>query len=87
MSDVFSITKLAKSPFQGIFWLKCIMFGLGIGCLVFIGYGVYKAYFTIVPTTTQSAEQIINPTLSPKVYPGGCANIRVIDFYRKRDGN
>lgn len=85
MSEAFSITKLAKSPFTGIFWLKCIMFGLGIGCLAFIGWGVYKAYFkTHDPTTTQQAEQINNPAQNMKMSPFSCTNVKVFEYYRKK---
>lgn len=86
--EAFSITKLAKSPFTGMYWLKCIMFGLGIACIGFVGYGIYKAYFkTPEPTTTQEAEQIVNPSLQPKISPFGCASIRVQEYYNGQANN
>jgi len=49
MAEAFDVKKLATSPFTGLFWVKTIMFGLGLGCIFFIGYGVYTAYFKPKP--------------------------------------
>lgn len=63
VSESFSIKKLALSPFTGLYWIKVIMFGLGLSALFFIGYGVHKAYFKKpLPTNTQTAKEIVNNT-------------------------
>lgn len=84
--DIFSIKKLAKSPFTGLYWVKTIMMGLGLAFLIFVGYGVYKAYIKPEPTTTQHAEEIINKTDNhynqPKAYLG-CASVPV-RLYRQK---
>jgi len=82
--EQFNIIKLVSSPFTGLFWIKCLMFGLGIACLIFIGYGVYGYYFKVKPpSTTQNAEQIVNPSIEPKTYFGGCASTRVYQYFQK----
>jgi hypothetical protein len=44
--EKIDLVKAATSPFTGLYWIKCIMFGLGIGFLVLIGFAVKKAFFT-----------------------------------------
>lgn len=86
MSDnAFDPVKLVTSPFTGLFWIKCIMFGLGIASLLFIGYGVYKAYFAkLDPTTTQNnqAQEIVYHYPTPKA-TFGCASVRVYEYYKE----
>ena len=81
MSDEkFSLVKMVSSPFTGLFWVKSIMYGLGIGCLAFIGYGVYKAYFKKPePTTTQNqnAEKIENVSYQTPRVMFGCQRFTV----------
>lgn len=79
MADQFDIKKLVTSPFTGVYWVKVVMFGLGIGCLAFIGYGVYKAYFKKpLPTTTQQGQRDnFNYVLEPRSY-FGCQNFRLL---------
>lgn len=57
MPEPFSWKKLMSSPFSLLFWVKGGMYGLAISAILFIGYGVYKAYFKKPPTTQA---QIIN---------------------------
>lgn len=81
MPELFDIKKLLTSPFTGMYWVKCTMMGLGIGMLIFIGYGLYKAYVkTPDPTTTQSAGNIENHYHNPRV-TFGCASTRVYQKY------
>lgn len=76
MSEKFDIKKLLSAPMTPLYWVKSTMFGLGIGMLVFVGYGLYKAYIKLPPPTTdQHAEAISNYTTPVKVY-FGCAHIR-----------
>lgn len=58
MSEPFDAAKLVKSPFTGLFWVKVMMNMLGMAALVFIGYGVYKAYFKKPEPTQQQTQQI-----------------------------
>lgn len=52
-----------------------------------IGWSVYVAFVKPAtnPTKTmaQKAAQINNPTYSPQPHFGGCANMRVYEYYRK----
>jgi len=43
--EKIDLKKAVTSPFTGLYWVKTIMFGLGLACLFFVGYAVYKAYF------------------------------------------
>ena len=86
MVESFDPLKLVTSPFTGMFWVKTIMFGLGLACLGFIGYGVYLAYFaTPDPTTTQNnrAAAITYHYHQPKA-TFGCASYQVNEYYRDR---
>lgn len=78
--EKINLVKAITSPFTGLYWVKTLMYGLGLAALVFIGLGVYKAYFKKpLPTTTQSAEHIINYnyTLTPHQTFFGCANYKI----------
>ena len=44
-TEPIDIKKAVTSPFTGLFWIKTFMYGLGLSALIFIGFGVYKAYF------------------------------------------
>lgn len=77
MSEPFDIKKMLLAPFTGLYWVKCLMIGLGIGMLVFTGIGLYRGYFKKPePTTTQKAERIDNFYYQPKS-TFGCASVRV----------
>jgi len=39
------LVKAVRSVATPVYWIKSLMYGLGIACLLFIGFGVYKAYF------------------------------------------
>lgn len=65
MAEPVDVKKLAKSPFTVLFWIKTIMFMLGMTVILSIGYGVYK-YFNKKPQPTQN----IN------VQPGGVVQIK-----------
>ncbi len=43
--EKIDLVKAIKSPFTGLYWVKVIMFSLGASAILFIGFGVYKAYF------------------------------------------
>jgi arginine exporter protein ArgO len=51
------LVKAVKSVATPVYWVKTIMYGLGIACLLFIGFGVYKAYFK-KPVPTQTYEHV-----------------------------
>ena len=57
--------------------------------IVGIGWAIYvmaiKPHVNPVKTTSQRAEQIVNPTLEPKISPFGCVSIRVNEYYRKKE--
>jgi len=77
MSDPFSWAKMLTAPFTGLYWVKCLMIGLGIGAIVFIGFGVYRGYFKKAdPTTDQDAETIINHYNQPRS-TFGCATTKI----------
>lgn len=44
MAEQFEIRKLVKSPFTGLFWVKSFMYMLGIGCIIFIGFSIYRIF-------------------------------------------
>jgi len=72
--SAFSVTKLFSGLFTGDYWGKLIAFGLGFIVLGFISFAVYKAYIKKPdPTTTQSAEKIINYNNQPRI-TFGCAS-------------
>jgi hypothetical protein len=71
--EKFNLIKAITSPFTGLYWVKTVMFSLGAAALLFIGYGVYKAYFKKPPhTTEQNAEAIYNYNYTPKMFGFGC---------------
>jgi hypothetical protein len=79
MSEAFDIKKLLLSPMTGLYWVKCSMIGLGIGMLLFVGYGLWKAYIKKPdPTTAQRAETINNYYHQPKS-TFGCATVKTYD--------
>jgi hypothetical protein len=39
------IKRVVKYPLTGIYWIKTLLYGLGLATIFFIGFGVYKAYF------------------------------------------
>jgi hypothetical protein len=45
VAEPIDLKKAVTSPFTGLYWIKTVMYGLGLSALLFIGYGVYKAYF------------------------------------------
>ena len=62
---------------------------LSILCIAgFIGWSVWaiviKPVVSPIKTTTQKAAQIVNPAYAPKIYPGGCASIRVNEYYKEK---
>lgn len=67
----FDIKKLLKSPFTGLYWTKTVMLGLGILALIFIGYGVYKAYFK-KPEPTQA------------IHAEAGSNVKVIQYNERK---
>lgn len=60
-----------------------------IALIGFIGWSIYvaivKPHTNPTRTTDQRAEQINNPTYSPAPRFGGCANMRVYEYYRRKD--
>ena len=76
MSEPFDIGKMVAGWATGGYWGKLISFGLGFIVLGFVGFAVYKAYIKIPePTTSQSAERIINYNNAPRI-TFGCASWR-----------
>ena len=67
--EPFDIKKLLGSFGNPLYWVKCIMFGFGIGFLLFLWYGVYKAYFK-KPLPTSSTHIIAEPgsTVDARTY-------------------
>lgn len=45
------LVKAVTSVATPVYWVKTIMYGLGISCLLFVGYGVYGYYFKKKPAT------------------------------------
>ena len=67
MPEAFDVKKLVTSPFTGLYWVKSVMYGLGIGMLIFVAYGLYKAYIKRPePTTEQKADVIYNRYYQPR---------------------
>lgn len=61
--------------------LSIILFILLGGWLVYVG--VVRPHIVKTPTTAQKAAQINNPTYHQQPHFGGCANMRVYEYYRK----
>jgi len=81
VSEGFNLSKLLSSPFTGLYWVKCTVFGLGIGMILFVAVGMWKAYFRRPdPTTTQRAETIENHYNTPKA-TFGCASTKTYIKY------
>jgi len=59
--NAFSILKLVKSPFTGLFWVKTMMYIFGMAFIAFVSYGVYKAYFKKPPPTQAQNVNIDSP--------------------------
>jgi len=57
----------------------------------FVGWSGYvaliKPHTNPTRTTDQHAEQINNPTYTAQPHFGGCANMRIYEYYRKKDEN
>ncbi len=66
MTDPISVVKFFKGLVSAKSHVKTIAFVCIILFWLFTGYGVYKAYFKFVPTTTQKAETIQNIHNYPK---------------------
>jgi len=72
--EKFDIVKMFSGLFKPVHWAKTIMFSLSAGCIIFIGFGVYKGYFKKPePVTEQKAEIIKNHYHQPKMMGFGCA--------------
>lgn len=63
-----------------------------LAVLAVAGLVVWSIYVALIKphtnptkTTAQRAAQINNPTYSPQPKFGGCANMRVYEYYRKKD--
>lgn len=78
MAEKFSLSKLLKSPFTGLYWTKVIMLGIGLFILLGVGYTGYKA--VVKPTSDQRAQTIINHNYSPVAHLGGCASVPVKNY-------
>ena len=77
MSEPFSLIKMLSGPFQGVYWAKVVMYGFGLGFLVFVSIGVWRGYFKKpADTTSQSADSMVNNYYQPKAGMFGCATIK-----------
>jgi hypothetical protein len=69
--EKIDIVKAATSPFTGLYWVKTIMYGLGLAMLVFVGFGIWKAYFK-KPEPTQS------------IHAEAGSNVKVIQYNERK---
>jgi hypothetical protein len=60
----------------------CVLLVIG-GLLFSIYIAFIKPNFNPLKTTTQQADQIIQPSVAPQVAPFGCASTRVMQYYQK----
>ena len=78
MAEPFDIKKLISSPLTGLYWVKVLAIGFGLFTLVFVGYGLYKAYIKKpLPSTDQDAAVINNYHYEPHSGMFGCSSVRV----------
>ena len=75
MAEDFSLSKMLSGPLSSVFWAKCLMYGFGIGFLIFVSVGVYRGYRQ-KPETTQQADSIVNHYYQPRSGAFGCATVR-----------
>lgn len=58
-----------------------------LACIIFGGWSLYvsfiKPHTNPTKTTDQRAEQINNPHYNPQPRLGGCANMRIYEYYKK----
>ena len=71
MAEPVDVKKALIAPLTPVYWVKTIMYGLGLLALLFIGYGVYKAYFKKLPPPP--------PAQTYTVQPG--ANMTTANYY------
>lgn len=83
--EPFSIVKAAD--LGGMVWFKALKTMFIMGAIIGLGFAVYLAYikpnYNPLKTTSQNAEQIINPTYTPHA-TFGCASLRVLNYYREQ---
>lgn len=85
MAESFDWKKLLSSPFTGLYWVKVVALGCGIFTLVFVGYGLYKAFIKKpLPTTDQDAQTIVNHNYDVKPGMFGCMSMRVYQYEHER---
>lgn len=84
MSESFDPIKMLSAPFTGLYWIKCMMIGLGIFMILFTGYGLWKAFIKKPdPSTNQRAETINNFYHQPRS-TFGCATVKVYENKSKK---
>lgn len=54
LDEKVNLTKAVISVTKPIYWVKCLMYGLGIFTIVAVGYTFWRAYRKQLPTTTQT---------------------------------
>lgn len=79
MAEPFDVAKMISGPLTPVFWIKTILFGLGLAFLGMVGWAFYVAYFAPEdPTTTQNnrAREIIYYYPEPRA-TFGCSSVRI----------
>jgi len=85
MPEPFDIKKLLASPFTGVYWVKVLAIGFGLVVFAFVGYGVWKAYFSKpLPTTDQHASTIINHNYEPRSGMFGCISLKAYQYGQQK---
>jgi hypothetical protein len=85
MSEPFDIKKLLSAPFTGLYWVKVVAIGCGIFVVVFVGYGLWKAYIKKpLPTTDQHADTIVNHYYEPKTGMFGCISMKAYQYGQEK---
>ena len=87
MSDKFDAVKMVTSPFTGMFWLKCLMFFLGICFIGMVAWSIWKTYNPDDTTTSYNrAAVIVNHNPMPKG-SFGCAHVQINEYFKDRATN
>ena len=85
MSEQFDIKK--AFDLGGMVWFKAFKTLLVIGMILTVLWALYiafvKPHYNPIRTTSQRAEQIVNPTYAPKP-TFGCASMRVYEYYQRQ---
>ena len=69
--EKIDIKKAVTSPFTGLYWIKTLMYGLGLLALLLVGYAIYKAY-------------VKKPDPAQTIHAETGSNVKVIQYNERK---